>query len=533
MKNIKNLKKVNKLLGIDFSETNISLVELQIINNKIIVTNGFQLSIPTFKDINNTIALIKQNLKTLNIKTRECSIGYAMQYFKLFPVPLPKSIPQDEINSIIIQEGNIDTNEFSTCWLPLNNTRRDDPDGVARYDILGVSVNNSLLDVAKIISQKCGLKLLSVVPSFLGLSTVLVQNSIQNLVATLWVSQIRSELVVWYGHEPIYEHLFLTHQLQDQIFQSINHIQSQLPGVQIASIYVYGPHLKDTNLKQIPFNIQQLVLSANSFDLKKIFNRADLSDIVSSVGVALYSSNHIMLTHAPINLLNPIPVKKSKSDNVKNVFKSIKDSQVNKAKEMKVPSFTLFKSLDPRLAQFLYASIFVSAILFGAGVLIQNYLISDIELNQSTLSNRISFAQVHLAKLLNFEKTYKVLSLKHNYLSELIDKRRSWSKIIHEIGDMTPKELWIDRLDVRNNNVDIFGRALNVDAVANYSININYTAKLVDDAKIIALRKFEEDGLDIVEFQISANVKNQPSDVNKENKNKQNESGKNLSLNKN
>ena len=71
---------------------------------------------------------------------------------------------------------------------------------------------------------------------------------------------------------------------------------------------------------------------------------------------------------------------------------------------------------------------------------------------------------------------------------------------------MTPKSLWIDRLEVRNNTIDIFGRALDVDAVANLSINLNYTAKLIGNAQIIALRKFQEEGIDIVEFQVSARL---------------------------
>ena len=523
----KNFKKYNRLLGLDISENNISLVEVVFIKNKVIITNGFHLNISTFKDINNTVSLIKQNLKALNIKTKECSIGYSMQYFKIHPIPIPKTIPEEEIGSIIFQEGNIDPSDSSVCWLPLNSTKRDEPDGITRYDVLGIGVNNSLIDAAKLICQKCGLKLVSIIPSFLGLSTILTENAINSLVATLWVSQIRTELIIWFGNEPLYEHLFLTHQMNEQIFQSINIIQSQLGGAQVSTIYVCGPYSRVINFKQLPYNFQPLTLTPNVFDIAKTANNVDLTNSFLSLGIALYSSNNILLSHFPINFLNPVSIKKSKVDNLKGAFKTFASAQTKNTKKAKPAiSFSFFKSLDPKLAKALTISIFLLLTIVFSGVYIQNYLVPDVEIEQNTLANRISFAQSHFNRLLTFEKTNKVLTLKFNYLAELIDKRKSWSKILREVGNMTPKDLWIDRLDVRSDNLDIFGRALSVDAVANYSINLNYTAKLVGDAKIIALRKFEEDGLDIVEFQISTHLKNIINDL----KNEQKSGVKNLKL---
>ena len=72
---------------------------------------------------------------------------------------------------------------------------------------------------------------------------------------------------------------------------------------------------------------------------------------------------------------------------------------------------------------------------------------------------------------------------------------------------MTPKGLWIDRLEIKSDLVNIFGRALDVDSVANFSINLNYTAKLLEKTKIVSLRKYQEEGIDLIEYQVSTQVK--------------------------
>src|SRR3989338_9389530 len=162
---INNPKKLNRVLGIEISESDIIACEILFQKNDIInINRGFRLHIPFLQDTNKTIALIKQSLKSANIKTKDCIIGYSMQYVKLFPVPIPASIPEEEINSIIVQEGNVDPNNDFVSWIKLNNTQRQDPDGVARFDILGISIHKTLIETAKLITKNCNLKLISVTP---------------------------------------------------------------------------------------------------------------------------------------------------------------------------------------------------------------------------------------------------------------------------------------------------------------------------------------------------------------------------------
>ena len=497
-------KKYNKFLGFEISENNLVALEIQVIKNNINITNGFRLNIPIFQDLNKTVTLINQNLKAYNIKTKDCAFGLGMQYFKLFPVPLPTSIPKDEIDSIILQEGNLNVNNDSLAWIPLNNTQRQDPDGITRFDVLGIALPKTLVDIAKVVSQKCGLKLISLTPSFLGLGSFL-DTKPANLLATLWISQLRSEFVVWSAREPIYEHLFLTHQINEQIFQSVNYIQGQLGGTQIPTIYSSGPFVKETNLSQIPLNIQPFTIPQNISDLGKVLQRTNSTEIIIPLGISLSASNNISYQF-PNLLIQAKP--KTETFQFQNIFKDATDKKQTNKIGFKVPFAFVIKSLDPHIAKFVYASVATILLSLFLNFFIQDLLTPGVIAKQSVFENKAQFTQAHLTKLLNFEKTFKVLNVKSEYLSELIDKRKPWSKILKEIASMTPKGLWIDRLEIKNNNIDVFGRALDVDSVANFSINLNYTAKLLSKAQIIALRKFEEEGIDIIEFQVSTKVNN-------------------------
>ena len=499
----KIIKKYNKVLGIEISESNLIAAEIQFVKNNIHITNAFRLDIPVFQDLNQTVNFIRQTLRALNIRTKDCAVGLSMQYFKLFPVPIPKTIPQDEIDSIILQEGNVDPNNDYVTWLPLTNTQRQEPDGVVRFDVLGISLQKSLVEVVKIVSKKAGLNLISLTPSFFGLGSFLNPQVSNNLISTLWISQIRSEFIVWSGQEPIYEHLFLTHQLNDHVFQSVNHIQTQLAGAQLASILTCGPFVKEANLTQLPYNIQAFLLPQGFIDNKNILGQISLTEIIVSLGIALGASNNI--PYVVPNLLYPI---KLIAKGFQDIFKDISKAQVPKDRTARMPISFGGKTLPPQLLKFLLASIVILIVSMLSNFLIQSQLIPGIQTTLSAYESRILLAQTHLTKVLNFEKTNKVLNVKIDFFSELIDKRKPWSKILREIADMTPKELWIDRLEVRTNNIDVFGRALNIDAIANFSINLNYTAKLLSKAQIIALRKFQEEGIDIIEFQLSVQVKN-------------------------
>lgn len=502
-------KKLNRILGVEISENDIIATEIIFTKNSINLSRGFRLPITVFQDINKTIKLFKQNLKVLNIKTKECAFGFSMQYFKLLPVPVPVTIPEEEIGSIVVQEANIDVENEIATWVYLRNTQRQDVDGVNRIDVLGLSIQRQISNIANQICKECGLKLVSLTPSFLGLPAFLSSTPSNNLIGTLWVSQIRSEFIVWSGQEPIYEHLFLTHQISNQIFESVNYIQTQLPGTQVSAIFTSGPFAKETNLSQLPFNIQPFVLPTNLVDTGKVLQQISLTEIITSLGIAFSASN--CFSYIAPNLLNQI--KETKSSGIKNIFKDFSKAQTDKTKSIKLPFSFTPKSIDPHLVKFIAASVFIILISVLSGLFIQNGLTPNVEANQGTSTNRLNLAQLQLSKLLNIEKTNKVLNLKADYFSELIDKRKPWSKIVREVGDMTPKGLWIDRIQVKNNDIDVFGRALNIDAVASFSINLNYTAKLLGNAQIIALRKSEEDGIEIVEYQVNVKTKNNQDQI--------------------
>ena len=499
-------KQLNKIVGIEISENDVIGVELFFIKDKVYIKNGFRLNIPVFQDPNKTITLIKQTLKSLNIKTKECVIGFSLQYLKLLSVPIPATIPQDEISSIVAQEGNIDLANESVTYIQLNNTQRTDPDGTSRFDVLGIGIHKQLLGMASEICKSCNLRLISVTPAFCGMGSFLNSVPSNELFASLWISQIRSEFIVWSGQEPIYEHLFFTHQLNDQLFQSINYIQTQLPGTQVRAVITNGTFVNETDLSKIPFNIQQFTLPGNIVDTGKVLMNISPAEIANAIGISFAATNIFPYT-TPNFLTSGKVTAPTKAGDLKDIFKTGAKPAKGTSKEIKL-SIPFLKNLDPEIKRFALPSFVIIGLSILCTLYINFMLMPNIDTEQSALESRVKLSEIQLAKLLNIEKTNKVLTLKTDYFSQLIDQRKPWSKILKEIADITPRELWIDRLEIRTGKIDVFGRALNVDAVANFSINLNHSAKLLHDAQIIAMRKFQEDNIDLIEFQINTSIRN-------------------------
>ena len=117
---IQKNKTYSKLVCFDISENNLVVIELSFEKGNVYITGGFSLNLLLFQDLNHTISLINQNLRSSNIKTKDAVFSFSMQYFKLLPVPIPKSIPESEIGSILLQEANIDEKESCLSYLPLN-----------------------------------------------------------------------------------------------------------------------------------------------------------------------------------------------------------------------------------------------------------------------------------------------------------------------------------------------------------------------------------------------------------------------------
>ncbi len=477
-------KNLNRIIGLEITENNIVAVEIQFTKNSINILGGFRLNIPVFQNLNHTTELLKQALKASNIKTKDCAIGLSMQYFKLFPVTIPKTIPESEFSSIVAQEGNVDLDVDALTYVPLYTTQRQDTDGVFRFDILGMTMSKTLIDVIKIFTSKCGLKLISLIPSFLGLGAYLDQKGSTSLISTLWISQIKSELIVWIGKEPIYENLFLTHQINEQVSQSLAFLTAQIPGTQISNIFLTGPYVKETNLNQLPYNLQYISLPPSFLDMGKVLLNVSLPELVTSLGIALSASKNIPYTTP--NIL------------------SSKDKSASKSQK------TNASLSDNHLIKFIVPSILIIIVTIFAQIYISQVLMPSVQDEQNIYSSRTSLAETHLKKVIGLDKTNKVLNIKTEYLSELTEKRKPWSEILLEAGNLTPKGLWIDRLEARGQNVTLIGRALTVDSVANFSINLNYNSKYLNSAQIISLSKFQEEGVDIIEFQITAKTRTQP-----------------------
>lgn len=477
-------KILNRVLALDISEESILAVEIQTAKGLIGIQNGFKINIPVFNDLNKTISELKSQIKLSKIKTRDLVVGFSMQYFKLFPVPIPVNIPADEIKLIVSQEGNISAQKEACSFFPLKNTQRQEADGISRYDVLGISCQKTLLETANLISDRVGFNLHFVTPSFLGLSSFLSGQRPNVLNATLWISQVKSELVIWSGQEPIYESLILTHQLTDQLVQTLNFIESQIPGTKINDVYTCGPSVFDTKLSEIPLNFKSFSLSQDIIDEGNVLKKLTQLDLISPVGLATVASGYSSL---------PVP-------NFINIDKP--QTTAGFSKTSKISS----SSKPTPLSGYINFAILLAICSIVSTLFINFFLLPGINQDISLINRKLNTTNKELEKVIRIKNENKIYDVKINFLSDLIDKRIPWSKVLKDIAEVTPKDLWIDRIDIRGKQLDIFGRSLKIDSVANFSINLNHATTFLKNSQIINIRKYDEDGVNYLEFQIVSNL---------------------------
>ena len=498
---IKTKTQFAKLLIAEVTDSNILVLEVQYIKEKIHITGGFNLEINPFEDIKKTILLLKQNLNNSKIKTKNCVVGLSMQYFKFLPVTIPQTIPADEIPIILSQEANIDQTLDTLSWLVLNNTIREEADGVKRYDVLSISTKKNLIHAISQIFKQSTLNVVCLTPLFLGLSSFLTTEISTNLISTLYISKTNSELVIWSGKEPIYEHVFLTNELSQKLLQTLNFILAQLPGSKIETIFISGPFSKQLNLSELPYVLKEFPFPSDFTDQSKILEKFSFTNIVGLLGIA---STYLTNLNSLPNLTK---IKSPKIPSFQNLFKDIQKKNISQIINFPNPFTKYQKNIDPQISKFILPLVVVLFLSIVSYAFIKSFLLPSVISNNSNYESRLSLAQAHLAKVMDYEKTNKVFKTKSDYLSKLIERRTPWSALLREIADITPKNLWIDRLEIKNKKVDIFGRALDVDSVANFSINLNYNSNYVGQAQIINLRKYKEEDIDFIEYQITSYVK--------------------------
>lgn len=299
------------------------------------------------------------------------------------------------------------------------------------------------------LASKLEKPLVSVVPSFF----VHGAEKINELRASAWVGETRSEVVIWGKDNPLSIAYF--ENTGDQIGDINRFIVDyfdNVDGLNLSKLYLFGPRMRDAGL---------------AFGISYPYEIMDDP-------VRYLQQN---LDYAPRHL--------------------------NIANETKLPNPPL--AMTPRNITMMVCGL-VAIVICTLTAL--NY-IGNYAMKRELFSLKSKSAKYRT--LLKQHKKLKQdeieLEAEHDFYIGITKRRTPWKEILVDISRLTPPEMWFERVSASRNKILISGKAGNVRDVSNFEINLNQNSKYVDKALLIGTRDYDEAGEKYSEFQLSTKLK--------------------------
>ncbi len=330
----------------------------------------------------------------------------------------------------------------------LDVTKRDEGEQpLCDYLILSpkAEVLSRIIEIEKALETK----LFSVIPSFM----VLGAEPVNELRATAWLGEDRSEIVIWGKDSPLAMSYIpnngdQTADVNRFIVQYFDHVDN----LNLSMVYLFGPRMRD-----------------------------------SALGFGL-TYPHVIFNDPTRYLLN-------------NLYKA--PEQLNIAKEIKLPRAPI--PMTPRNIT-LIASGGIFALL-----LVLTILLSLMNLAANSEKNKLEAEAIKNKKYVNeiksLQKEKAAMSAEKDFYLDITRRRTPWAAILADISKLTPKDLWFERLNATKMKVMVFGKAQTADDVSNFAINLNSHSEYVEDVQIMGTRDYEENNRVYSEFQLSSRLK--------------------------
>lgn len=316
-------------------------------------------------------------------------------------------------------------------------------------DYLVMAPKPEVLERINDLTKALATKLFSVVPSFMLLGA----EPINELRATAWIGEDRSEIVIWGKDNPLAMSYVANSgdQIGDVtrfIVQYFDHVDN----LNLSMVYLFGPKMKD-----------------------------------SALGYGL-TYPHMIFEDPTRYLLN-------------NLYKATE--QVNIAKEIKLPRAPI--AMTPRNITFI-ASGALAALLIVITVLLNlANLAANSELTR--LQAEASKNKKYVTQIKSLQKQRAELLAEKDFYLDITRRRTPWNQILADISKLTPKNLWFERLNGNKVKLMVFGKAQDADEVSSLAINLNSHSEFIQDAQVMGLRDYEENNTVYSEFQLSARLK--------------------------
>lgn len=290
----------------------------------------------------------------------------------------------------------------------------------------------------------------SIVPSFF----VLGAERVNELRATAWLGHDRTEIVIWGKDNPLaLAHIPNTGDQIGDVNRFIVGYFDHVDNLSLSMVYLYGPKMRD-----------------------------------ESLGFAL-SYPHAIFS-------NPT---KYIADNLGSA-----KEQLNISKITKLPKPPI--AMTPRNLTYIGSAIAVAILIFWTTLTHAGVLREESRLK--VLEHKSSAYRKQLATAKKLEQDKAELNAEKDFYLGITKRRTPWATILADLSDLTPREMWYERVNATKNKILILGKARATEDVSALSINLNNSSHYFKDALIIGTRDYEDDSkAKYSEFQLQAKLK--------------------------
>lgn len=332
----------------------------------------------------------------------------------------------------------------------LNVTKREE-NGQELCDYLICAVKPAIVSKLEALSKLCSIKIKAIIPSF-----YLVEiPEVNELQASVWAGEDRTEIVIWGKNETLsLGSIANTGDTIGDINRFIGNYFEHVNDLNLSTLHLFGPKMRDAG---IAFGLSYK---------NKIFE-----DPVRYLANRLTLS--LDLLHLNIYRLTNLP---------------------------KPPL-----AMTTRNLIFIGSAIAFSLIVFLTGFNQANNLRRQIELNK--LEQQASKAKKLNGIYQKLQKEKTELSAERDFYLEITRRRTPWQLIFTDLSNLTPKNLWFERITCSKNKMLILGKARKVEDVSSLSINLNSNSKYFDHALVLGTRDYQEETNTYNDFQISTQLK--------------------------
>lgn len=376
-------------------------------------------------------------------------------------VALP--IPCINYQIVTLPDNVSDKEKLVFLGLELNTKLIGKRFGIRRLDVTVREENNQALCdyiviapkhevYAKIVLLAKALErgLAAVVPSFYLLGA----DRVNELRATAWLGEDRTDIVIWGKDNPLA--LAYIPSTGDQIGDVNRFIVSyfdHVDNLNLSMIYLYGPKMRDESL---------------GFSLS--YPHSIFADPTK------YLSNS--LANASVDL------------------------DISKVTKLPKPPL----AMTPRNLTYIGSALAVAILVFLT-VFTQAASLRD----KSKLARLEQKSTIYRKKLTNYKKLEQEeaeLNAERSFYLGITKRRTPWATILAELSEMTPKEMWYERVNATKNKILVLGKARTTEDVSALSVNLNNNSSYFRDALIIGTRDFEDDSsAKYSEFQLQAKLR--------------------------